>query len=112
MSKGKPPEIPEQVQLQVNAIVQKFNQQIIKDPDLYYVSRFKGKYLYLDRVGLRRPEHICRLKYNGQIDNWDFAIYKYSDNVFDADEWMFPGSGHVNGTVEGAMQAGLKAYPD
>jgi hypothetical protein len=25
---------------------------------------------------------------------------------------MFPGMNHVNGTVEGAMKAGLEAYPD
>jgi len=112
MTKSKPPEIPESVQQQADKIVQRFNQRIIKDSDLYYVPRFKGKYLYLDRVGLRRPEHICRLKYNGQIDNWDFAIYKYSDGAFDPDEWAFPGLEHVDGTIEGAMKAGLQAYPD
>jgi hypothetical protein len=25
--------------------------------------------------------------------------------------WMFPGGEHVDGTVEGAMRAGLEAYP-
>ena len=84
----------------------------IKDPDRYYVPRFKGKYLYLDRVSIRRPERICRLKYNGQIDDWDFAIFKYSDMVYDPDEWDFPGSEHIDGTIVGAMKAGLKAYPD
>jgi hypothetical protein len=104
--------IPESVRQQVNEIVQKFNRRIIKDPNHYYVPRFKGKYLHLDRVSIRRPKPICRLKYNGQIDNWDFAIFKYSDMVYDPDEWMFPGSEHLDGTLEGAMQAGLEAYPD
>jgi hypothetical protein len=45
------------------------------------------------------------------MDDWEFAIFKYSDKCYDTDEWMFPGSGHVNGTVEGAMRAGLEAYP-
>lgn len=45
------------------------------------------------------------------MDNWEFAIYKYSKDRYDPDEWMFPGSGHVDGTVEGAMKAGIEAYP-
>lgn len=112
MPKTKPPDIPESVQQQVNEIVQKFNKKVIKDLNRYYVPRFKGKYLYLDRLDYDFLSHVCRLKYNGQIDNWDFAIYKYSAGAYDSDEWMFPGSGHVDGTVEGAMQAGLEAYPD
>ncbi len=32
-------------------------------------------------------------------------------NRYDPDEWMFPGSGYLDGTVEGAMKAGLEAYP-
>jgi len=30
---------------------------------------------------------------------------------FNKEERAFPGSGHVDGTVAGAMRAGLKAYP-
>ena len=30
---------------------------------------------------------------------------------YDPEEWFFPGAGDVNGTIEGAMKAGLKAYP-
>ncbi len=26
-------------------------------------------------------------------------------------EWLFPGFNHVDGTVEGAMKAGMEAYP-
>jgi hypothetical protein len=51
------------------------------------------------------------LEYTGGIDNWDFAIFKYSDERYDPKEWFFPGAGHVDGTVEGAMKAGLEAYP-
>jgi hypothetical protein len=45
------------------------------------------------------------------MDNWGFAIFKYSKEHYDPDEWMFPGVGHVDGTIEGAMRAGLMAYP-
>ncbi len=30
---------------------------------------------------------------------------------YDPDEWFFPGSESVDGTVAGAMKAGLAAYP-
>ena len=42
---------------------------------------------------------------------WEFAIYKYSSEGYDDDEFFFPGAGNVDGTVEGAMLAGLEAYP-
>jgi hypothetical protein len=45
------------------------------------------------------------------MDTWEFAIYKYSDERYDPDEWMFPGAGDVDGTIEGAMKAVLEAYP-
>ena len=67
--------------------------------------------MYLDRYDYGRVGPICRLRYTGSMDDWEFAIFKYSDKCYDTDEWMFPGSGHVNGTVEGAMRAGLEAYP-
>jgi hypothetical protein len=77
-----------------------------------YVPRFRSAFLYLDRIGWNgRPFEVCRLKWTGDIDNWDFAIYRHSRNFYDPDEWMFPGSGHVDGTVEGAMRAGIEAYP-
>jgi len=45
------------------------------------------------------------------MNGWDFAIFKWSSETYDPNEWMFPGSGLVDGTVEGAMRAGLEAYP-
>ena len=45
------------------------------------------------------------------MQKWSFAIYKYSDEQYDEEEWFFPGSEHVDGTIEGAMKAGLEAYP-
>jgi hypothetical protein len=67
--------------------------------------------LYLDRFKYGRVGRVCRLKYTGDIDKWEFAIYKYSDECYDPDEWLFPGAGHLDGTIEGAMRAGLEAYP-
>ena len=28
------------------------------------------------------------------MDTWEFAIYKYSAERYDAEDWMFPGSQH------------------
>ena len=79
---------------------------------LFYVPRFKGRFLYLDRAGPGgRLSEICRLTWAGDMSRWDFAIYKYSNNRYDSDEWFFPGAEEVDGTVEGAMRAGLAAYP-
>jgi hypothetical protein len=75
-----------------------------------YTARFKGKYLYLDRTDRSEPLPICRLTWNGKMNNWDFAIYKYSSNKYDPEEWFFPGEEFVDGTVTGAMKAGMVAY--
>jgi hypothetical protein len=45
------------------------------------------------------------------MDDWDFAIYRHSRERYDPEEWFFPGSQLVNGTIQGAMEAGLAAYP-
>jgi hypothetical protein len=103
--------IPDQVRAQVDAIVERFNEEELRARHSFYVARYRGSYLYLDRNDWGRVCHVCRLKYNGAMDNWDFAIFKYSDEHYDPDEWLFPGGGHVDGTVKGAMRAGLGAYP-
>jgi hypothetical protein len=45
------------------------------------------------------------------MDKWEFAIFKWSSEKYAPNEWMFPGSEFVDGTIEGAMRAGLEAYP-
>lgn len=103
--------IPESIKKQVAEIVKRFNAEAIKDPDQFYITRYRGNYLYLDRNDYGTVGPICRLEFNGKMDNWDFAIFKYSSERYDPDEWFFPGSELVDGTVEGAMKAGLEAYP-
>jgi hypothetical protein len=103
--------IPEQLKREVEEIVADFNRKVLQDPNSSYVARYRGQYLYLDRVAYGRVDPICRLTYTGARDKWEFAIYKYSDERYDPDEWVFPGSEHLDGTIEGAMKAGLEAYP-
>jgi hypothetical protein len=103
--------IPDKVKTDVEAIVQHFNTTVIRNPHCLYVPRYRGKFLYLDRQDYGRLSPICRLEYTGNMQKWYFAIYKYSDERYDEEEWFFPGSEHVDGTIEGAMKAGLEAYP-
>jgi hypothetical protein len=103
--------IPDAVKMDVEAIVQHFNTTVIRNSHCLYVPRYKGKFLYLDRQDYGRLSPICRLEYTGKIEDWSFAIYKYSDERYDEEEWFFPGEEHVDGTLEGAMKAGLEAYP-
>lgn len=104
-------DIPDDIKKQVEEIVKNFNDKVIGKSNCYYIPRYKGKYLYLDWSDCGQISHICRLGYNGDINDWDFAIYKYSSERYDPGEWFFPGIEEVDGTIEGAMKAGLKAYP-
>ncbi|MFH0989618.1 MAG: hypothetical protein V1799_06330 [bacterium] len=110
IKKNRESKIPEVIQEQVTKIVLRFNKQVLKPPDYRYVPRFEENYLFLDRYEFGRLSPICRLKYHGQMENWGFAIYRYSIDRYDPEEWWFPGSELVDGTVEGAMKAGLEAY--
>ncbi len=103
--------IPEDVKKQVDEIVDRFNQQVMQDPLYFFVTRYRGLYLYLDRKDVDIVSQLGRLKYTGDMDDWEFAIYKYSSERYDPDEWFFPGSQFINGTVEGALKACLEAYP-
>lgn len=103
--------ITEQIKKQADEIVKAFNETVIKNPNRYYVTRYKGSYLYIDRLDHDSISHLCRLKYTGNMDEWEFEIFKYSNESYDAEDWFFPGSGHVDGTIKGALKAGLEAYP-
>jgi hypothetical protein len=108
---ASPKSIPQKIKNQVDTIVQRFNQEHSTDPgSSYYTVRYRGKYLYLDRADYGELGPICRLTFMGKMDNWGFAIYKYSSERYDPGEWFFPGSALVDGTIEGAMNAGLEAY--
>ena len=103
--------LPNDVKKQVEEIVTRFNTTEICNPYCRYVPRFRGKFLYLDREDYGRRHSICRLEYTGIMEDWYFAIYKYSDERYDEEEMFFPGTELVDGTIEGAMRDGLKAYP-
>ena len=57
------------------------------------VAQFRGRYLYIDwvkerwgfRFGKSHPSKLCRLEYTGNINDWGFVIYKYSDECYDVE---------------------------
>ena len=103
--------IPADVRQRAEEAVERFNREVLGGGRVRYVPRFKGAFLYLDRETPGSSGPICRLKYAGSFERWEFAIFKYSSETYDSDEWMFPGSEFVNGTIEGALKAGMEAYP-
>jgi hypothetical protein len=119
----KHPVIPIEMHADIQKLIDEFNGKHFKEAgsrrqvitgipvNRGYTARFKGKFLYLDRFDHIGPSPICRLTWMGAMDKWEFAIFKYSDGVYDPDEWFFPGIEKVNGTVTGAMEAGMEAYP-
>ena len=104
-------EIPDEIKTKTKHIIENFNEKFLQRADCFYTARFKGKYLYLDRSDHGNIGPIFRLTFSGEMNDWDYAIFRWSNERYDPDEWMFPGSQYLDGTIEGAMKAGLEAYP-
>lgn len=103
--------ISDVVRAEVEARVMQFNKEVVRNPHCYFSVRFRGKYVYLDRNDYGYGGQRARLTYTGDLENWGFAIYKYSNERYDPREGLFPGAGHVDGTIEGALYAAMEAYP-
>jgi len=102
--------IPAEVKERVQQTVDRFNEDELGECGMLYTVRFRGRHLYIDRDDGAGARPICRLTYTGDMNAWDFAIYKYSSERYDPDEWRFPGAEAVDGAIEGALRAGMKAY--
>ncbi len=105
--------IPKETEREIAKIIDDFNKRNFHgyEEDLYYFTEFKGKFLYLKRKEFGMISPVARMTYTGDIKKWDFAIFKWSCGKYDSEEWFFPGAEYVDGTIEGAMKAGLEAYP-
>ncbi|MCY7326973.1 MAG: hypothetical protein LH618_00325 [Saprospiraceae bacterium] len=127
------PTISPDIQTSVQQIVETYNQ---KHKTKYQV-RFRGKFCYLSRIDDHSEEvqfmnmaakmlglpksminqapqaetRIGRLEWTGDMSHWNFAVYKYSREEYDPEEWMFPGSEILDGSIEGALKAGKTIYP-
>lgn len=105
--------IPESVKKEVIKIIEDYNDVMYGHLNsVEYLAEFKGNNLYLKRKEITGDiSPMVRLTYTGKMDKWKFAIYKWSSESYDPDEWFFPGSEFVDGTIMGALKAGDKAYP-
>lgn len=90
-----------QVQEKITQKIDVFNKQ----KGCAYSFQVKGKFIYLSCDG----DPIGRCTYNGDLENMEFAIYKSSTEKYDLNEY-FPGEEYLDGTLEGAMKAGLESY--
>ncbi len=105
--------IPLEIQKEAIKIIDEYNHKTFHDyiKDLSYYPEFKGKFLYLKRKEFGKISPVARLTFIADIKKWEFAIFKWSSEQYDPDEWFFPGENLVDGTIEGAMKAGMVAYP-
>jgi hypothetical protein len=86
--------------------------------------RFRGSFAYVDALQKNgshlpdtpqetrdlidaTPTYLCRLGYLGSPDQWAFAFYKYSDEIY---EPSFPPSGAFEGTPEEAFDCAASVY--
>jgi len=106
----KKPTIPDEVKENALQTIERFNLRKMAKTGSRYLARFEGKYLYLDREDFGNVGPICRLEYRGTGKPWGFAIHKSSSGSYDPKESWFPGFELVDGTVEGALKAGMEAY--
>ena len=105
--------IPEIVKKEVVQIIKEYNEIAYGHLNsVEYLAKFKINNLYLKRKEITGDiSPIARLTYTGKMDKWKFSIYKWSSESYDPDEWFFPGSKFVDGTIKGALKAGNEAYP-
>jgi hypothetical protein len=103
--------IPIKIQCQLIERTTMFSNQYLTQSKCRYICDARGKFIYLMRIWVDGSiERIGRLTYNGDTEKMSFAIFKYSTEKYDSSA-SFPGNHLLDGTIEGAMKAGLKAYP-
>lgn len=112
MAKSESIKIPEDVKEAVIQRVQAFN----KAHKTQFQVEFKGKYCYLSKIhatywSRAADTKLGRLEWSGDIDKLEFVVFRYSREIYDPNEYLFPGREDLNGTIEGAMRAGFKLYP-
>ena len=104
--------ITPEIQFEAARIINEFNLKNSKIlSKCFFTPAFNRDFLYLSRNEFGNISPVARLKYTGDMKKWKFAIFTWSNESYDPDELFFPGSQHLNGTIEGAMKACIEAYP-
>jgi len=112
------PIIPDDVRQKASHRLRKLVKKYRKHGVANIIGTFKGRYLYIDWIDeaeiycsslIKRepkPSKLCRLKYKGDINNWELEMYKYSDMCYDVEhDFVFSG-----GTVEECFNAAASVY--
>ena len=105
--------ITKEIKDHVEAAIQQFNNTELApmSGSYSYFASYRGKFIYLSINNQGTIYNAGRLTYTGELNDMEFAIYKFSSEKYDSDEFMFPGIQHLDGTVKGALQACNAAYP-
>jgi hypothetical protein len=74
--------------------------QLLSFQDSRLEASIRGRFCYVDYAG----GPLCRLGYRGQLDEWDFAIYKYSTQRYGELE-LAPSCDSVFNCVDLALHA-------
>jgi hypothetical protein len=105
--------IPKEVKEEILKIIDEFNNDELDLINEFYkyVANFRGNYVYLGTKTGKGISPISRLTYTGDMNDWEFVIYKYSSERYDSYEDFFPGVECLDGTIKGALCASNRAYP-
>ena len=98
-----------QSDLQVRADI--FREKNLPKVSWRFIADCRGKFIYLRRfMNDGSYQNLGRLTYSGDIENMAFAIFKNSTEKYESKADFF-GANHLDGTLEGALQAIVDAYP-
>lgn len=101
--------IPDKVR---KALKERLEQHIATNWDhtlVRLILRYRAAYAYVDVQDPTQnfPIHLCRLGYLGELEKWEFAFYKYSDEVYEKSrDW----SGSFITTPEQAFDVAATVY--
>lgn len=130
---NKTVKLPKTLHPAIEARIKKYAKEKFEGHYTRMAVRFRGKFCYVDAYiepaplsesfseatwGETReehmermrntPMHLCRLRYSGNIERWEFAMYGYSNNKYDAT--FLPSTGDFFGTIEQCVQAAAGFY--
>lgn len=89
-----------------------FNKKVLPKARYKYFPDARGKFIYIGRLWPNGSfQRLGRLTYEGDLENMEFAIFKFSAGKYDPKERWFPGAQHLDGTIEGALKALTEAFP-
>lgn len=71
------------------------------------VTRYRAGFAYIDAIVDDEQIKLCRLRYAGYANQWNFAIYRASHDDY---ENAFLPTGHMGGSAEDALDTAAFLY--